>query len=203
MKLRYAVLCLLTACTTAPVTPPTPVPSVPAVEPIKDQPLIKYQADWDKVHPEWTPILVQALKDHGESLLKGHREGECGDRIAFYVMFLSSLARYESNFKPETTYTENFRDNQGNLIVSRGPLQLSKESANGYGCKITDEKQLHDVKTNLTCSVRILNKWVDKDEAISGKSDSGKWLGCARYWSPCRKADKLKAIMEKAKSVCQ
>lgn len=201
MKLRYALLCFLTACTTAPVTPPTPAPSVPAVEPVKEAPK-KYQADWDHVHPEWTPILVEALKEHGESLLSGYREGECGDRIAFYVMFLSSLARYESNFKPETTYTENFYDNQGELIISRGPLQLSKESANGYGCKITDEKQLHDVKTNLSCGVRILNKWVDNDGVIHGKSASGKWLGGSRYWSPLRSAEKTATIMKKARSTC-
>ena len=48
------------------------------------------------------------------------------------------MARYESGFKPEATYKENFKDSQGRFIISRGLYQLSVESANqkAYGCGV-------------------------------------------------------------------
>jgi hypothetical protein len=52
-------------------------------------------------------------------------------RRAFWVYLMSSLAVFESNHRPELTFKEPFKDSQGNWVISRGLLQISRESANG------------------------------------------------------------------------
>jgi hypothetical protein len=194
--LKYCLLFLLilSGCAT------TPGGSVPPVEPTT------YKADWPS--GEYTLILDKALDDLGADLLAyvpKDMHSWCPtrrDSKAFYIMLFSALARFESNFKPNASYTESFKDSKGNYVVSRGLLQISKESANGYGCAIKDEKELHDPETNLRCGVRIAARWVQRDGVIQGKSGTT-WQGMARYWSPFRKDDRISAIKAKTKAVCQ
>lgn len=107
-----------------------------------------------------------------------------------WAKFFSLLANYESGYDPALKFTESFPDAEGNLVVSRGLLQLSKESANGYGCAIGAASELHDPAVNLRCAVRIASKWVVNDGVIARKTDAGKWHGLARYWSPFRSDEK-------------
>lgn len=125
------------------------------------------------------------------------------DKKNFWVYLISSMAELESSFKPETAYTEAFYDQQGKRVVSRGLLQISQESANGYGCGITNANMLHDPATNLDCGLRILNKWVYNDGRLAGKSGST-WLGGARYWSVLRNATPLGKIQSwnQAQRIC-
>lgn len=195
-------------------TPPAPAaPSPVAAEPIEkypgevkrpELPRKSYRADWDNVRPEWTPILVKALETHGLGLLQGKYEGACGEAKAFWVMLLSSLARYESGFKPETSYTENFADSKGKKVISRGIFQLSFESANQsrYGCALKDSLELHEAETGIVCAVKIANFLVSDSGAIHGKGASGSWLGLSRYFSPFRNSEKTKAMLDKARSIC-
>ncbi len=113
------------------------------------------------------------------------------DRKGFFLSLISAMSKFESGFDPTTEYKENFKDSKGNWIISRGLLQLSVESANGYGCQVT-ENSLHDAKTNLTCAIIILNRWVAKDRYFGSSigSAKNKHVGGARYWSVLREKSK-------------
>lgn len=162
---------------------------------------LHYRADWDHLATakEWTNVLVDALKSHGQGMLqmKSVRDadrwapnfGEMTQeqRMQFYVALISSMARFESGFKPSTSYKEGFNDSQGKPVISRGLLQLSQESVNqrAYGGNVAREEYLHDVNINLVCGVKILNHWIVTDGVIATAK-----LGGGRYWSVLRdKAD--------------
>lgn len=223
------LLAILAGCSTTAPTPspakPDPVeePAPPAIPSEPADEIFPVPAgDWKNV--QWSSMAIMAVADLGVNLLaavpadvkefcSAYPTLGPSKRAQFWAMLLSAMARYESGFKPNTSYTEDFPDSSGVPVVSRGLLQISKESANGYGCGITDAKQLHDVETNLRCGVRILNRWVPKDGRIAaiGKSN----LGGARYWSVLRavKYDKKKkvwvdktelpAIKAKVQQLCQ
>ena len=110
-------------------------------------------------------------------------------RKAYWVFLISSMVRFESNFDPKMSFTEGFDDSQGRPVISRGLLQLSIESGNAYGCQFKSSQDLHDPLKNLSCGVRILDRWLDRDGRIGGKIN-GKWRGGARYWSVLREGDK-------------
>ena len=109
-------------------------------------------------------------------------------RTMFWAGLLSAMAKYESNFKPETAYTEKFRDHAGNNVVSRGLLQISIESANQkqYSCLISNSEDLHDPAINLSCGARILSRWIEADGVVAYSNGGNR--GGARYWSVLRPA---------------
>ncbi|WP_337840134.1 transglycosylase SLT domain-containing protein [Rheinheimera sp.] len=111
-------------------------------------------------------------------------------RSKFWVGLLSAMAKPESNFQPLTRYQEKFRDGKGKPVISRGLLQISQESANQprYSCNITKAEQLHDPAINLSCAVRIMQKWVQTDGQISSSDWGTQAKGAARYWSVLRPA---------------
>lgn len=129
-----------------------------------------------KVVPTDIDKFCPAYKTKGEA-----------DRTIFWTGLISIIARPESNFKPETVYTESFADSKGRKVVSRGLLQISIESANQkrYSCAIAKSEDLHDPKTNITCGVKILDAWVKEDSAIATYSGQ-KPIGGGRYWSTLR-----------------
>lgn len=151
-----------------------------------------YTALWSK--QEWTDFTLDALDKYGQDLLKAEPTDaikycpkfKSVDRKQFYLALISQLAKFESGFNPNETYTESFDDAKGSPVVSRGLLQISIESGKGYGCEIPMAVSLQDPKTNLECGVKILNRWIPKDGVIQG-GQSGAWKGAARYWSPFRK----------------
>jgi len=117
------------------------------------------------------------------------------DRKNVWVYFLSAMTELESSHKPETRFTEAFDDAQGNKVISRGLLQLSIESGNGYGCGLKNAEELHDPLVNLNCGLRILNRWIGRDGVISGKEGTA-WRGGARYWAVLRHEKHLVRIKE-------
>jgi len=149
----------------------------------------------------WTEAAWAAVKANGTALWRPAflpqdiaaycpaygAQDETGRQL-FWVGLLSSLALFESNYDPAVTYRESFPDAQGEPVISRGLLQLSIESANGYGCGITDAQQLHDPATNIACAVRILNRQVPRGGSISARVN-GTWNGAAAYWSPFRRPE--------------
>jgi hypothetical protein len=196
--MRFLVLAaftLLAACATTPVssTGGVSVPPAPVAAPMA----------WDGrlEGREWTaltqgaidslaPQLLNTLPADIDAFCPGYKTASAGERRLFYVALLAELARYESNFDPNTRFQENFTDSTGARVVSRGLLQLSQESANGYGCAITQPDQLYVPATNLACAVRILGRWIERDQLIAGYS-AGAWRGASRYWSPLRDRNKL------------
>ncbi len=148
----------------------------------------------------WTEFVNRELDLNGQNLLDvipADRNLFCANysnlseqqRKAYWVFLISSMVRFESNFNPSASYTEGFDDAQGNAVVSRGLLQLSIESGNSYGCQFKSAQEVHDPLKNLSCGVKILNRWLGRDGRIAGKVDS-KWRGGARYWSVLREGDK-------------
>lgn len=165
-------------------------------------------ARWDS-KPDgraWTQMTLNSLGQHGAGLLgmvpsdigsfcPAYSAADQDKRMAFWVGLISALAKWESNYKPETKFTEpNIFDAQGNRVVSRGLLQISIESGRGYGCIIPQAEALHDPVVNLACTVRIMNRLITRDGLIG--STASPWKGAAAYWSPFRKADRRRDIRD-------
>lgn len=144
---------------------------------------IKYALAWGN-RPEWDYALEESslytLPSDTKKPCKKLSVKDCAKQL------LSVMALYESNFKPETSYKESFKDSKGNYVISRGLLQLSKESANqkAYGCSILNEQDLHKPWVNLSCASKILIFQAKK----SGTLIDGNRGGCSAYWSVCRKS---------------
>lgn len=224
MFLMIVLLAVLSACTTtqtkAPVETPTVVTApqieAPAATPVKE---VKYSAAWDGKAGTalWTASLVESLKTSGAALYDvkitdaadwcpKFNSLDTDKKTQFFVTLISTMVKRESNFKPETSYKEGFNDSKGNPVISRGLLQISKESANqkAYDCKIQSEQELHDVATNLNCGVKIIKKWVVEDKVIATSvkksvlSSSYNHYGAARYWSVARSSSNSKAVIQAA-----
>lgn len=139
------------------------------------------------------PQIVNVVPTDIDAFCPGYANASPANRRAFYVSLLAEIARLESNFDTSVQFTETFSDTAGRRVVSRGLLQLSLESANQYGCAITDAQQLNDPATNLQCGVRILDRWIERDQLVAGYQ-SGAWRGASRYWSIFRDRNKLADI---------
>jgi hypothetical protein len=150
---------------------------------------------------------MSALEQHGSALLStdpadvseycpAYRTASTSDRAAFWVGFMSALAKPESNFNPATRFQEpGMSERDGSPVISRGLLQISRESANlNYGCGIGEAEELHDPRTNLTCGVRILSRLVPRDGLIA--NEARPWHGAAAYWSPMRRSADKAAIRD-------
>lgn len=103
----------------------------------------------------------------------------------FWAFFTLAIARFESNLDPTVAYKENFTDNTGKRVISRGLLQISFESSKGYYCGFQTPQEIHHPTKNLSCGIRILDKWMKTDSRIASRVGS-KWKGGARYWAVLR-----------------
>lgn len=167
------------------------------------------KADWS--NDEWTKITLEAIEKLGPDLLAaeslsdadfyGYHPKSLDEKKQFWLMLLSSMARFESSFKPEAQHKENFKDSTGEFVISRGLFQLSFESVKGYGVRLSKPEDLHDPKTNIEAAVVILNRWVGRDRAI-GYGQGTSTFGGARYWSVLRESsDKRSQIAAKTKAL--
>ncbi|MBX3019409.1 MAG: transglycosylase SLT domain-containing protein [Bdellovibrionaceae bacterium] len=125
------------------------------------------------------------------------------DRLNFWVQLVSAMTRYESGFKPETEHTENFKDQYGRQVVSRGLLQMSIGSVEKQ-CGIVHVNQLHNPFRNLSCGVKLLVRYVSRDGVLSDKVGDN-YQGGARYWAVLRPGHKdfLANIQSATKSFCE
>ena len=137
--------------------------------------------------PEMTAYAAQMAQQYGlTSLTPADSQkwfpGVVGPPSAMdWANLMGRMSKLESGVNPELTYKENFTDSSGNNVISTGLLQLSQESARGYGFDVTTNS-LKDPAMNIEIGAAILAKWVKTDGVISGGS-SGNWKGAARYWS--------------------
>lgn len=124
------------------------------------------------------------------------------DRKRFWAFFISSMAKFESEFNPKSAFTEGFKDSTGRYVVSRGLLQISLESSKSYSCGFRTSADLHSANGNLSCGIRILNHWMKRDVRIASKYGGG-WKGGARYWSVLRAGNKdsYKSIVKLSNSL--
>jgi hypothetical protein len=156
----------------------------------------------------WSGIVDAALDQYGQGLLFQKTVKDAADfcpkyntltideKKSFYISLFAAMAKYESDFNPKSQYRESFKSSDGDYVVSRGLLQISKGSSQYYNCGVTNAEQLHDPKINLECGVKILNKWVVKDECLA--CNYGQWMGGARYWAVLRNT---KSPYEKIKKI--
>jgi hypothetical protein len=117
-----------------------------------------------------------------------------------WVNLLMAMAKYESNYNPNATYKENFKNSKGEDVISTGLFQLSYESVAGYGFRTTTEG-LKNPELNITIAVKILERWVVQDKRISGEPN-GPYRGAQRYWAVFR-GDKLKKTKETLRPWCE
>lgn len=191
-------------------TRPTPTPQPTPAPGKKKEKAPTIRAFWDgrtNQAAKWTNYTVQALEKYGKELL-AFRPADITSfcpvfdalgpqgRKSFWVKLISAIAAAESSYNPMTQLREkDIVDRSGKNVVSRGLLQISLESSQGYQCGFQNEDQLHHPRLNLECGVRILNRWIPKDAVVSGFNETSKHLGGARYWSVLRQnSSKLEVI---------
>jgi hypothetical protein len=110
-----------------------------------------------------------------------------------WVHLIVAMARFESSYKPVTTYREKFKNSRGEFVISTGLLQISYESARGYGFSGITTEQLKEPKKNLEVGVKILERWSLADGVIAGNGKSP-YQGSSRYWSVLRASGKLESV---------
>jgi len=193
--------------------PHAPINAAPDLKPAEEQALSPVTEEQLLPAPElawgysptrdvWAKSLRESIRTLGTDMLKvvpsdikefcpNFKNLADYEKVEFYAQLISVMSKYESNYKPETTYTEGFNDAKGNPVISRGLLQISIESGKSYDCPLKTAQDLHKPEVNLACGVRILNRWVSRDGRIAGYVEK-KWRGGARYWSVLRKKQGVK-----------
>lgn len=163
--------------------------------------------NWTVMHKHYPLFAVMALETENIKLVnqnpsdiwaycKRYSKLSASQRLQFWGDLLSAISFHESRHNPALKYQERFKDNTGSRVISRGLLQLSFESAKGYGCPLEKAEQLHNPANNIDCGVRILNHWVLEDGVISDEVGwlQSQWRGGARYWNVLRQPEKRAAI---------
>ncbi|MES2801919.1 MAG: transglycosylase SLT domain-containing protein [Bdellovibrionota bacterium] len=193
---------------------PTPAPKPPIPSPGADTsdavPLWEAKVSGSR---DWSNHLYSELDRIGQDLLDvipadssmfcpNYKNLTYSERKKYWIYMISAMTKFESSFNTNTTYKEGFNDSSGKPVISRGLLQISIESSKGYDCGMSDAQELHNPLKNLSCGLRILDRWVGRDGRIAGKVDA-KWRGGARYWAVLREADKTsyKTILSSSKNL--
>lgn len=140
---------------------------------------------------DWAEYALEVVKESNLTAVEV-RDTWFNNTAENWVHLLAAMCKYESNFKPESTFKESFKNSKGEYVVSTGLLQLSYESVGGYGFKVTTE-QLKDPKLNIKIALKILETWVVKDHAIAA-TGSVPYKGGSRYWSVLRAKGKLSSV---------
>ncbi len=173
-----------------------PQGELPAISMLKISPPT---ALWEGKHihaAQWSRHVLQQLDVLGKALISTvpkdyatycprYPQLTPDQRKQVWLRVISAMARYESGFRPTLTYRESFYDSSGQRVVSSGLLQISIRSGNYYGCGFRSNRDLLVAEKNLSCGIRILNYWMNRDRRIAGHSGGG-WKGGARYWSVLR-----------------
>jgi transglycosylase-like protein with SLT domain len=139
-------------------------------------------------HVLWNRTAISALKTHGRALVDQTpadikdwcpRYPTASDthRRAFWVGFLSALAKYESTYKPGAV---------GGGGKWFGLLQILPATARAYNCNAGTGEALKAGAANLSCAVRIMAVTVPRDGVIYGPGGRG----VAADWGPLRSTSK-------------
>jgi hypothetical protein len=132
---------------------------------------------------DWNAAAMRALQTDGAAMLNltprdaaefcpAYGTATAEGRAAFWVAFMSGLARYESGHRPEAA---------GGGGRYQGLLQISPATARFHGCDLSAPRGLYDGATNLSCAVRIATRAVLRDGVMAqGRG------GMAADWPPLR-----------------
>ena len=141
-------------------------------------------------HLQWNQAAHAALNTHGRPLVDmvpgdiatwcpGYGDASDNDRAAFWVGFMSALAKHESTYKAGAV---------GGGGRWFGLLQISPGTARGYRCEARSGQALRNGEANLSCAIRIMAVTVPRDGVIHGHD--GKWRGVSADWGPMRSSRK-------------
>lgn len=159
---------------------------------------------WDH-RPEsdrWNSTAVSALRSHGavlpaivpqdiETWCPGYATASKEDREAFWVGLISALAKHESTWNPGAV---------GGGGQWYGLVQISPQTARGYGCKATSGSALKNGADNVSCAIRIMSSTVRRDGVVSRGM-----RGVAADWGPFHSSSKRNDMIAwtKAQPFCQ
>ena len=180
------VLCLVLATPVAAENPAVETVRPPARE--KNVPHTRWTHQ--PAHVLWNRTALSALKSHGSALVEmvpedysqwcpAYETASDKDRRAFWVGFLSALAKFESTYKPRAV---------GGGGKWFGLVQISPATARGYGCNVHTGEALRNGAANLSCAVRIMAATVPRDGVIHHRDS--KWRGVSADWGPMRSSSK-------------
>lgn len=141
-------------------------------------------------HSLWTRAALSALKAHGSPLVEmvprdisnwcpAYASNDDAKRRAFWVGYMSALAKHESTYKPWAV---------GGGGKWYGLLQILPATARGYKCNVGTGEALKNGAANLSCGVRIMAFTVKRDGVIHGRDN--KWRGVSADWGPMRSGAK-------------
>ncbi|MCR8826410.1 lytic transglycosylase domain-containing protein [Pseudosulfitobacter koreensis] len=145
-------------------------------------------------HMLWNRAALSALKTHGAPLVQtvprdiadwcpNYAHSGLRERRAFWLGFLSALAKHESTYKPQAV---------GGGGRWYGLLQILPATARGYKCHAGSGPDLMKGAANLSCAVRILSVTVPRDGVIFARDS--RWRGVAADWGPMRVPSKRRDI---------
>ncbi|APE45339.1 lytic transglycosylase [Sulfitobacter alexandrii] len=170
------------------------MPVVPVLRPKARAPNLP-RTRWQHMagHALWTRTALAALKAHGKPLVDmvpgdidtwcpAYPQADERRRRAFWVGFLSALAKHESTYKPWAV---------GGGGRWYGLLQILPGTARGYKCNAGDGASLKSGPANLSCAVRIMAHTVPRDGVISGPRGN---RGVGADWGPMRSASKRREM---------
>lgn len=180
-----------------PDVPDLPVVMVPGPPPLRPKARAPNlpRTRWQHMagHALWTRTALAALKAHGKPLVDmvpgdiktwcpAYPQADARGRRAFWVGFLSALAKHESTYKPWAV---------GGGGRWYGLLQILPGTARGYKCNVGDGASLKNGAANLSCAVRIMAHTVPRDGVISGPRGN---RGVGADWGPMRSAAKRREM---------
>ena len=152
--------------------------------------------------PLLTRTALSALKAHGAALTEivprdiatwcpAYPEASDAGRRAFWVGFVSALAKHESTYNPRAV---------GGGGRWYGLLQILPATARGYKCRAGSGEALRDGPDNLSCAVRIMAHTVARDGVVSQGM-----RGVAADWGPLHSARKRQDMQRwtRAQSYCK
>lgn len=174
--------------------PGTPVQAQTSAGAAPTDPLPRMRWSHMDNHRLWHAAALQALQTHGRpltDLVPADIDRWCpyydvagaAGRQAFWVGFMSALAKHESTYKPRAV---------GGGGKWFGLLQIAPATARGYECRAGSGEALKNGGDNLSCAIRIMAVTVPRDGVIFGRDS--KWRGVAADWGPMRVPSKRRDI---------
>jgi len=182
--MKYILLLLLVSCVTT--------------EPIKESPQVVKIPQSLFPQKAWADLVWELTADMPK-LVDEKEFCPQGLTRQNLVHLFAAIAKNESNFNPNLTYRENFKNSKGEWVISTGLYQVSYESAGGYGFRGLTTEQLKDPILNTRVAVAIVKRLSAQDGRLAGKKPNGQWAGAARYFSVFR-TDKVKNTI---RGLCQ
>jgi hypothetical protein len=141
----------------------------------------------------WTRSALSALREHGAALVldvprdiaswcPGYAAANPRGRRAFWVGFLSALAKHESTYRARAV---------GGGGRYFGLLQITPATARGYDCRAKSGEALRHGPANLSCAIRIMAHTVSRDGVVSAGM-----RGVAADWGPLHSRSKRRDMQD-------